>query len=130
MAPVHDREFEIFFDGACPLCRREIDWIRGRDRQQRLLLTDISAPQFDPQSVGKTYQQLMARIHGRLPSGEMVEGVDVFRRMYQAVGFKTVVRMSRWPVVKQILEASYIVFAKLRKKRNKLECTDQTCSLS
>ena len=56
---------EVFFDGACPLCRREIALLQRLDRNRgRIRFTDIDAPDFDPSSIGQTRTELMARIYG------------------------------------------------------------------
>lgn len=41
------------------------------DRDSRILFTDISDPGFDPSGTGRSWDELMARIHGRLPDGEL-----------------------------------------------------------
>jgi len=33
----------VYFDGACPLCRREIAHYRSRDRAARIAFLDIAA---------------------------------------------------------------------------------------
>src|SRR3954468_14103404 len=90
-------EVEVFHDGACPLCAREMRWLRRLDRHQRIRFTDIADPAFDPGPLGLTFEALMDRIHGRLPDGRVVEGVDVFRRLYAAVGFRRLAAFSRLP---------------------------------
>ncbi len=105
---------EVFFDGDCPLCKREIATVRRLDRQGNVAFTDIALPDFDATSIGRTHEDLMARIHARLPDGTLVEGVEVFRRMYAAVGFGTLVTLTRIPGVSHILEAGYRWFAKNR----------------
>jgi predicted DCC family thiol-disulfide oxidoreductase YuxK len=115
MNPQNDkRDFEVFFDSKCPLCRREIEWLRRLDRQQRILFTDIVDPAFDPSSIGRTREELMAQIHGRLPNGEWSVGVETLRRLYWAVGFHKLVAFSRWPIVRQGLSVGYWAFAKIR----------------
>lgn len=120
--------FEVFFDGDCPLCLREINMIRALDRHGRLRFTDIAAPDFDPTSTGLTQAELMASIRGRMPSGELVEGVEVFRQLYGAVGLAPLMPLTRLPGIRHALDASYRVFA-----RNRLRltgrCTDETCAL-
>src|SRR5687767_5306428 len=98
-----DFDIEVFFDGACPLCLREIRMLQGLDRRrQRIRFVDIAADGFDAASVGLTWQALMERIHGRLPDGTLVDGVEVFRRLYAAVGFGPVVALTRLPGVRQL----------------------------
>jgi predicted DCC family thiol-disulfide oxidoreductase YuxK len=107
-------DIEVFFDGGCPLCAREVAWLRRRDRMNRLRFTDIDDPIFDAPASGKTKTELMARMHGRLPNGTWLCGVEVFRRIYTAIGWRSVAAISRLPVISQILEAGYWVFAKNR----------------
>ena len=88
---------EVFFDGGCPLCVREINLLRRWDRPQRIRFTDINAEDFSAEAYGKTHEDLMARIQGRLPDGTWIEGVEVFRQLYSAVGFGPVVWVTRLP---------------------------------
>jgi predicted DCC family thiol-disulfide oxidoreductase YuxK len=109
-----DHEVEIFYDGECPLCAREVNMLRRLDRRTRILLTDIAAPGFDASALGLTQAALMDSIHGRLPDGRVIEGVEVFRRAYQAIGLRPLVALTRLPGVRQSLDAAYRVFAKNR----------------
>jgi predicted DCC family thiol-disulfide oxidoreductase YuxK len=121
-------EIEVFYDGACPLCLREINMLRGRDRKHAIRFTDIASEGFDASQVGVSWPRLMDRIHGRLPDGRLIEGVEVFRRLYAAVGFGTLVSASRLPGVKQLLNLSYDVFAKNR-LRFTGRCADDACAV-
>ncbi len=107
-------QVEVFFDGECPLCMREIRMLQRRDRADRIRFTDIAAPGFDATELGLTQSDMMKRIHGRLPDGTLIEGVEVFRQLYDAVGFHRAAAVSRWPGVAQLLGAGYTVFAKNR----------------
>lgn len=121
-------EIEVFHDGGCPLCSREIRTLRKLDRRGRIRFTDIVAPEFDASSVGVPWTILMARIHGRLPDGTMIEGVEVFRRLYSAVGFSALVALTRLPGISQLLNIAYRQFA-----RNRLRltgrCADGACEV-
>jgi predicted DCC family thiol-disulfide oxidoreductase YuxK len=118
-----DFDIEVFFDGECPLCMREIRLLRGRDHRQRIRFVDIAAKGFDASSVGVTWEALMDRIHGRLPDGTLVEGVEVFRRLYAAVGFAPLVALTRLPGIAQLLDLAYRAFA-----RNRLRLTGRCAS--
>ncbi|MCP4174731.1 MAG: DUF393 domain-containing protein [Fuerstiella sp.] len=119
---------EMFYDGDCPLCMRETRLLKRMDRDQRLRFTDIAASDFDPCAVGKTMDELMAEMHGRLPDGRWVTGVEVFRRLYSAVGLGQVVWLTRLPIIKQLLNAGYFFFAKYRLRLTG-RCTDN-CSIA
>ncbi|WP_425396663.1 thiol-disulfide oxidoreductase DCC family protein [Aeoliella sp.] len=109
-----NHQFEVFYDGECPLCMREIRWFQRLDKQQNILFTDITADAFDADELGLDMPTMMARIHGRLPDGTLVTGVEVFRRLYTAVGWRWPVAASRLPGVRQLLDLGYRVFAKNR----------------
>jgi predicted DCC family thiol-disulfide oxidoreductase YuxK len=121
--------FEVFFDGQCPLCRREIDLLRRLDRGRgKIRCTDIAGADFDPATLGVDRATLMARIHGRLPDGRLVEGVEVFRQLYAAVGFGWLVAATRLPGISHLLDGAYGVFAKNRLRLTG-RCNDTTCEL-
>jgi predicted DCC family thiol-disulfide oxidoreductase YuxK len=119
---------EVYYDGACPLCAREVRALRSRDRRRRIRFVDIAADGFDAASTGLTWEQLMRRIHARLPDGTLVQGVEVFRHLYAAIGFGPLVALSRLPGVTQLLDVAYDAFA-----RNRLRltgrCADGACAL-
>lgn len=121
--------FEVFYDGGCPLCKREIALIHRLDRRGRLKFTDIDAPDFRAEAVGKTQDELMAQIYGRLADGTWVKGVEVFRQLYGAVGLTPVVWLSRLPGISHMLDLAYQVFARHRLKLTG-RCSADRCQVS
>ena len=122
-------DIEVFFDGACPLCTREVAWLRRLDRRQRIRFLDIAARGFEAEAFGVPWQTLMDRIHGRLPDGTLIEGVEVFRRAYAAVGLSPLVALTRLPGVSQALEAGYRWFAQHRLGWTG-RCRDGACAVA
>jgi len=118
---------EVFYDGDCPLCMREIDFLRRRDRRQHIRFTDIAAADFDATSYGKTQGEFMARIQGRKADGTWIEGVEVFRQLYAAIGLGPLVAMTRLPGVAQILNLGYRWFASNRLRLTG-RCADDVCT--
>ena len=124
----HDQQtFEVFFDSHCPLCRREIDMIRNKDKRGLMKLTDIADPNFDPADTGKSLDELMREIHGRFGDGELLVGVDVFRAIYSRLGFGWLVKLTKLPVIGWVMDRGYDFFARLRyrsalKRYNKNVC--------
>jgi len=120
-------EIEVFYDGGCPVCLREVRVIRRLDQRRRIRFTDIDAPAFQPSEGGPGVDDLMARIHARASDGTWIHGVEVFRRLYDAVGFGPLVAVSRWPGVTQLLDWGYAIFARNR-TRWFGRCTAGTCA--
>jgi predicted DCC family thiol-disulfide oxidoreductase YuxK len=124
-------QIQVFFDGECPLCRREIDVLRRRDAGRGFIaFEDISAPGFDASRHGFEFAALMGRIHGVLPDGSVVEGVEVFRRLYAAVGLGWVLAPTRWPVLRPLTDAIYRWFARNRIRitgRSEPACAEGRC---
>lgn len=119
-------EVEVFYDGDCPLCMREIKLLHRLDKHTKIRFTNIADPDFDPAPLGLDFAALMQRIRGRLPNGELIEGVEVFRRLYAAVGFAPLVAVTRLPVLSQALDLGYHWFAKNRLKLTG-RCDDAIC---
>jgi predicted DCC family thiol-disulfide oxidoreductase YuxK len=120
-------EIEVFYDGGCPVCLREVRVLRRLDRRGRIRFTDIDVPGFQASQSGPGFTDLMARIHARASDGTWIHGVEVFRRLYAAIGFGPLVAVSRWPGISQLLDWGYAIFARNR-TRWFGRCTTQTCA--
>jgi len=125
-------QIRVLFDGACPLCEREIRMLERLDRRRGCVeFEDISQPAFDPAVYGLDAEQVMARIHGVLPDGSVIEGLEVFRRVYAAVGLGWLLAPTRWPLLRGISEAGYRIFAqnRLRWTGREADCESGRCQL-
>jgi predicted DCC family thiol-disulfide oxidoreductase YuxK len=118
-------EIEVFYDGDCPLCMREIRLLRRIDRRGKIRFTNIATEDFRADDYGIDLDEFMAEIHGRLPDGTWVRGVEVFRRLYSAVGCGPIVWLTRLPVIRGLLDGAYSTFA-----RNRLRWTGRCSSAS
>jgi predicted DCC family thiol-disulfide oxidoreductase YuxK len=114
-------DFKLLYDGECPLCLREVRMMEKLNRKGRLVLEDIAAPDFDASRYGRTFEELMGSIHGVLPDGRIVTGMEVFRRAYAAVGLGALVAPTGWPGLKPAFDRLYTVFA-----RNRLRLTGRS----
>ena len=123
-----DWQVEVFFDGDCPLCLREIKFLRWMDRRERIRFTDIADAGFRAGDYGKSMSEFMDEIQGRLPDGSWIVGVEVFRRLYSAVGFKPFVAITRLPGISHGLDLGYRLFAKNRLKLTG-RCNSEVCEV-
>ncbi|HWO23396.1 MAG TPA: DUF393 domain-containing protein [Kofleriaceae bacterium] len=121
------KSVEVFYDGDCPLCMREIRMLMRKDREARIQFTNIAAPGFDAAAYGTSYPALMERIRARLPDGTWIEGVEVFRRLYAAIGFRRLAALTRLPGLSHLLALGYRIFAKNRLRWTG-RCTPDACA--
>jgi len=108
-------QIRVLYDGECPLCSREIRFLERRDRGRgHIQFEDIADPSFDLDAYGLDASEAMARIHGVLPDGTVIEGVEVFRRAYAAVGLGWLMAPTRWPGLRRLADLAYRIFARNR----------------
>lgn len=89
----------LLFDGGCPLCVREVNFLRRRDQFQRLSFVDINAVDYNPdQHSGISYRQAMGRIHALRANGDVLTDVAVFREAYCLIGLGWLYAPTAWPV--------------------------------
>jgi predicted DCC family thiol-disulfide oxidoreductase YuxK len=104
----------VFFDGACPLCRREIAHYRKLDRAAALDFVDVSA-EGAPTPADLTRQQAMARFHVRARDGSIVSGAAAFVEVWALLpGWRWAARLARLPGVVPLLELGYRLFLPVR----------------
>ena len=108
-------EFRVLYDGACPLCVREIEMLRARDTRSALSLVDVADDAYSPsENAGIEYETAMATIHGLTPDQRVITGVEVFERAYAAVGMGWVYAFTRVPALLNAANAVYDVWARYR----------------
>lgn len=122
--------FTILIDGACPLCVRESRYMAKLDGGRGLLaIVDIAKPEFDASRYGKTFDEVMGSIHGVMPDGKVITGVEVFRQAYGAVGRGWMLNWTALPGVRWVADRVYVVFAwvRLRLPGRRAACEGGTC---
>ena len=111
---MNDGQFKLLYDGECPICRREVEWLKRRDRRGRLVAEDISSPTFHAEAYGLSQPEVMGVMHGVLPDGRIVRRVEAIREAYRAVGLGWMVAPLSWPVFAWLADRAYGVFARNR----------------
>ncbi len=76
----------VWFDGACPLCRREIALMRRLDRRGAIAFVDVSRAEAPGGAAACPIDRpaLLARFHV-LEDGRVVSGAAAFAAMWRAV---------------------------------------------
>lgn len=109
-------QIKLLYDGECPLCLREVNFLKQRDAGRGLVnFVDIAADDYTPKLHGGVdYETAMGRIHAVLPDGTIVKNVEVFRRVYTVLGMGWVYAITQIPLVGAIADAIYSVWARWR----------------
>ena len=102
---------EVWFDGDCPLCRREIAVMRRLDRRGAIVFTDVA----DGQGVCPIDRAtLLARFHAR-EGGVMLSGAAAFAAMWREIPLlRPLGLLARNRVVLAGLERLYLGFLTVR----------------
>lgn len=125
-------EFKILYDGACPLCVREVRLLERLNRRGALAFEDISSPSLDASRYGVSREELLGVIHGVFPDGRVVRKMEVFRQAYSAVGLGWLTVPTGWPVLRSVFDWGYEWFARNRIAIGHLfgrRCESGTCQI-
>ncbi len=69
----------IFFDGGCPFCKREVDFLHSRNQKGYLTFIDINNLDFSLDlKYGITYKQAMERIGALKIDGSIIMDIKGF----------------------------------------------------
>lgn len=101
----------IWYDGGCPLCRREIALMRHLDRRRAIIFIDVGDAQ---SSCPIDRDALLAQFHAR-EGGVMLSGAAAFAAMWRAIPMLRPIGLAaRNPQMLAVLEWLYRRFLLFR----------------
>lgn len=82
-APVKaNNQFTVYYDGSCPLCRREIGFYQTSAGAERICWQDVSLMSSGQVAQDLSCQQAMARFHVRGVDGTLKGGAAAFVELW------------------------------------------------
>jgi predicted DCC family thiol-disulfide oxidoreductase YuxK len=103
----------VYFDGSCPMCRREIAIYQRLPQAAALAWVDVSAG--ENLGADLNCQAAMARFHVRDPQGRLFSGAAAFSQMWRMFpGWRWLGYLSAWPPLSWMFEGAYRLFLPLR----------------
>lgn len=104
---------EVFYDAACPLCRREIAAYRRMDGLAEVAWRDVADPATAIEGLDRA--AALARLHVRREDGQIVSGAAAFLAVWRRSPRlrPLAVLLDRQPF-RTVLEGGYRVFLKIR----------------
>lgn len=109
-------KIKLLYDGECPLCLREVNFLQKKDAGRGLVaFVDVADDDYDPaQNGGIDFETAMGVIHAVLPDGSTVKNVEVFRRVYDVLGMGWVYAVTRLPLIGPLADWVYGIWAAWR----------------
>lgn len=108
----------VLYDGACPLCRREIAHVKGladRTPGSGLCFADISSAVNTLDIDASERQTLLARFHVQRPDGSRLHGAAAFVAMWSRLpGWRFAAKLARLPGALYLMELAYLGFLRIR----------------
>ena len=109
-------KIKLLYDGECPLCVREVNFLTRKDAERGIIkFVDIASLDYDPQDNGGIdFATAMGLIHGVLPDGTIIKNVEVFRQVYEQLGLGWVYAITKIRVIGAIAVRLYGIWADWR----------------
>ena len=121
----------FLFDGGCPLCLRETNFLKKRDISNQIEFIDINSKDYEKSFFNNiSYSEAMSYLHGIMENGEIIRGLDVLAYSYALVGLGWVYYPLKINFLSPLLRLVYRYWAKYRLQitgRSDIEklCTSQ-----
>ena len=104
----------VYFDGSCPLCRREIAYYRGLPGSEKLAWVDVSDPE-QPLGGDLDCRTALARFHVRDTAGRLHQGGIAFALLWQQLPrWRWAGRLFARPPMSWLLDTAYRLFLPVR----------------
>ena len=117
----------FLYDGGCPLCLRETNFLKRKDTKKFIKFVDISNNYFPENFKNISYKQAMDNLHGILGSGEIIVGVDVLAYSYELVGLGWIYFPTKLPILSDFIKFLYKYWAKYRLKLTGRDDLEKIC---
>lgn len=105
----------VYYDGACPLCAREIGFYRKRRGAEAVEWVDVSALPDGAVAPGLAKDAALARFHVRTGQGRLLSGGAAFAHLWSALpGFRALGAIFGRPPMSWFADRGYDLFLKVR----------------
>ncbi len=111
----------VFYDGACPLCTREIGFYKTRRGADAISWIDVSNASPGEVAPGLTKDEALARFHVMKPEGTLVSNGRAFAELWAALpGYRLIGRIAKTAPIAWFLDRAYSGFLRLRPRLQSL----------
>jgi predicted DCC family thiol-disulfide oxidoreductase YuxK len=106
----------VYYDGACPVCSREVQFYQGRDGANSFVWVDVAQADEAALGPGLSRNEALARMHVRRADGTIVAGAAAFAEIWRGMpGLRWLARLMAVPPCGALAELGYRLFLRARK---------------
>lgn len=111
-------KINLLYDGDCPLCLREVNFLQKKDAGLgRVKFTNIADLDYEAsENGGIDFETAMGRIHAVRADGTVVKNIAVFQEVYDAIGIGWLYAPTKWPIIGALVNKIYDLWAAQRLK--------------
>lgn len=128
---MNNHKLQVFYDGQCILCSKEIDFYKSKPKHELVEWIDIAQPAFKAEDFGLDPDRVHARFHA-IENRQIFEGVDAFQKIWKTLGIFSALNWSAEnKALRPLLNFGYDLFVKARPylpRKNNVVCDDNSCT--
>ena len=119
----------FLFDGICPLCLKETNFLKSKDIFNKIKFVDISNKNYKANLFQNiSYTDAMNNLHGILENGEVIKGIDVLAYSYELIGLGWIYYPIKIPFISYLVKFTYRYWAKYRLQITGRSSSEKLCS--
>ena len=114
-------DLTVFYDGACPLCRREIAIYRSLDGAETIDWVNVAQCNDNTFPSNMSREDLLGRFHIQMADQSVKSGAEAFVEIWHHLpAFRFLSKIAHIPGAIPVIEFAYLGFLKLRPTIQKL----------
>lgn len=107
-------DLKFFYDGACPICNREVCYLEKNESKNSMQFIDISSKAFLKESKHLDYGTAMSQMHAIDDQGNLLVGLDAFANAYARCNMLFLSTVLNVQFLRPVLDPMYRLFARHR----------------
>jgi predicted DCC family thiol-disulfide oxidoreductase YuxK len=105
----------IYFDGSCPLCRREIGYYKESRGKDRLAFVDVAGQGDSKVAPDLERTAAMKRFHVRQANGRLLSGAGAFAEVWKQIpGWAWAGHIVAVPGIRHLADGVYFIYLRYR----------------
>ncbi len=110
-----EKKINVFFDGSCKVCSKEISFYDRHDKKKKFNWIDLNSEDLHLKRLGISKNELLKSLHIQLQDGRIIKGVNAFRIIWREYPFlKLISYILDFKIMRIIARPIYRALVKLK----------------